>query len=437
MNDKLNEPIYGYWHLPELEENKRPGVLQQDLDGGFVLKIFGGFHNKKGNLETEIKELFITVIYGVSSENKKISLFQARGSYRCNSQSSCAIYEYHCRSILIGKHLFSMKERTFNGVKVRMNLLPYFAPPQYVNDYIEKNNVMQSSFFLTQKNGEDYSASPTEIKVSLRKEGYKHWELTKTIEEQTTVLILASKEKLALNELKHQVRLFSNLLTIACLYEVSAERFDFFDIKEEIDYLEDDYIQAKYSYFERGFVSNSYEIYRGNNFLFSVQQIQGEFSQFIKKWFTLAENINIILNFFVDTLTNKRSPYELFSDIIRAVEGFYIRRRRDVHDLKQIVNDLLQENEDIELVRQQRIDINKIKDTRNYLMHLFPERKKKHRMTEEETIPVIFQLQLLLITCLLKECELSKDAINRIYRESYSFLIYQCKQLCQGGIDIN
>lgn len=437
MNNKLNEPIYGYWYLPELNENSLPGVLAQKLDGGFVLKTFGGFHNKKGNLATLKEETFITVIHGVSSEDKKISLFQVDVSFRCNSQSSYAIYEYHCCSILIGKHMLSKEERVFNGVKVRFNLLSYFAPPQCVNDYIKENNAIQSSFLLTQKDGEDYSERSNEIIVSLREEGYKHYELTKTTEERTTVLILKSNEKMSLNELKYQVRLFTNLLTIACLYEVSVQRFDFFDFEDIIEYTTDHSTHTEYNYFERGFVSNSYEIGSRNHFLFSFEQIQDNFSPFIKNWFPLAEDINTVLYFFIDTLTEKiMHPYKSFSNVIRSVEGFYIHRRKDVSDLKQIIYDLLQENRDIDLVRQQRIDVDKIKDTRDYLMHLLPENKKEKRMTEEETIPVVFQLQLLLTTCLLKECGLSQDTINRIYKESYSFLILQCEHLCRGA-DVN
>lgn len=427
MSDKFNKPIWGYWYLPELKENSVPGILEQDLDGRFVLKTFGGFRSTKGNPEALKKEPFIPVIHGLSAEAEKISLFRASVSFTDNSQSSYSIFRYRCDSILIGKQVLSEKEGAFNRVKVRFDLLPYFAPPQYVKE----SDPIQSSFLLTQKNGEDYSERSSEIVVSLKEEGYRSCESTKTIEERTTVLILESKEKISLNELIYQVELFSSLLDIACLHEVSVQRFDVFDFEDVNEDSIDHFMDREYNYFERDFVRDSYEIGGRNHFLFSLQQIQDNFSLFIKNWFPLAADINTVLYFFVDTLLTEKTmyPYKSFSDIIRAVEGFYIRRRKDVSDLRQIIHDLLQENSDIDLVQQQRIDVDKIKDTRDYLMHLLPENKKEKRMTEEETIPLIFQLQLLLVTCLLKECGLSPDTINGIYKESFSFLIFQCKHL--------
>lgn len=104
-----NVDIKGLWWLPDNPEYKVAGMLHHEPMGKTKLDLIGEFRPNDwlhSFNETKGEE----VIWGLSSDNKDITLFQNFPFATKNSSCPFPVMHYDCQFLIIGKHIRSLKE---------------------------------------------------------------------------------------------------------------------------------------------------------------------------------------------------------------------------------------------------------------------------------------------------------------------------------------
>lgn len=99
----------GYWYLPSCPENAIAGVVTYLPNEKIVLELFGGFDNSISELFAEAKEE--SIIYGNTSDAKKITLIRCYQYSSLNFNAQFPIVRYNCNYMIVGKHIGGMDEK--------------------------------------------------------------------------------------------------------------------------------------------------------------------------------------------------------------------------------------------------------------------------------------------------------------------------------------
>ena len=408
----------GLWWLPEDIENQVSGtmIVKNDI---IVLETIGVFGSKSpiehfadGNVPQ------YNVIWGISSDAKKISVFNCYESMSLNTDCPFPVAKYSVQVVAVGKHIKSLDETGNYDVKAYIEELSYWFRPNIIHICQQGKNL---SYSTDLENANQITVSLNdgcklelegEVNISHGKTG-----MQVTIN-QMSFLNFACSRPISMNDAKRNVFLFEQFLSFATLTPVQNDRFLLIDKDKEGDPTKNKTIEI---YEKKEDRTNDPE--RFWEFLFVYETIKDSFSSIICKWYT-EKDMFPIRTHLIDSVGHRGTfSSNDFLIVAQAVEGFYCRFREDGPSLTTILKNLRNEFSDISILELSDDDIKCIRDSRHYFSHLLPPGKKVHVVDRHELYNLNNKLRKLLLCCMLNFVGFSNKEINGIFSKSHnSFL---------------
>ena len=119
----------GLWWMPDDDGKQIPGTLIIDRDR-IVLETIGTL-GSESPMDHFVGDGVVQhdVIWGISSESKKISIFNSHEAMTFNTSCPFSTAKYTTQVVAIGKHIRSLNEPGNYDVKVYIDELPYWFNP--------------------------------------------------------------------------------------------------------------------------------------------------------------------------------------------------------------------------------------------------------------------------------------------------------------------
>lgn len=407
--------VKGIWWLPDNPECKIAGVLHHEPMGKTKLDLIGEFRpNDWIHSFNETKGE--NVIWGLSSDNKEITLCQNYPFATKNSSCPFPIMHYDCQFMIIGKHIKSLKEEGRYSARILFDELSFWYRPDIVK-CIYKEKEKEIGFISSLNNGLSIDIQVTDniifsfdpqINVSQEDMGL----ITEMA--QSTDLVITFKTPICLQFILNVVKEFEQILSIATLSQVQCKGFNVYDENRDTEVKRKQKIEIMHHYFRQEYKPNK----KFFNYLFTYDDIKAQLSNVLQKWYA-TEEIMPIRSHLVDSL-NRHGVFSStdFLIVVQAIEGFYYRFRHDNESLKNIIVNLVTEFSDIRCVEMEDDDYPKIVDSRHYYSHLLPPGKKNHVVQGEELYNLDFKLRKILLCCVLNFMGFDNSTIDMFVSKS-------------------
>lgn len=405
----------GLWWLPDDIENQVSGTLCVKKDN-IVLETIGVFGSKSpiehfagGNVPQ------YNVIWGISSDAKKISVFNCYESMSLNNDNPFPVAKYCVQVVAVGKHIKSLDETDNYDVKAYIEELSYWFRPNIIHICQQGKNL---SYSTNLENANQITVT-LDNNCKLRLEGEVNISHGKTGMQvtinQMSILNFACSRPISMNDAKYNVFLFEQFLSFATLAPVQSDRFLLIDKNKEGDPTKNKTIEIYEKKDER---SNDPE--RFWEFLFVYETIKDSFFSIICKWYAEKDMFPIRAHL-IDSVGHRGTFCSNdFLTVAQAVEGFYYRFREDGPNLTTILKNLRNEFSDISILELSDDDIKCIRDSRHYFSHLLPPGKKEHVVNGHELYNLNHKLRKLLLCCMLNFVGFSNQEINVIFSRSHN-----------------
>lgn len=408
----------GLWWLPNDIENQVSGTLIVKKDK-IVLETIGVLGSKSpiehfaGGRVPQYN-----VIWGISSDAKKISVFNCYESMSLNTDCPFPVAKYSVQVVAVGKHIRSLKETGNYDIKAYIEELSYWFRPNII--HVSQQD--KKFTFSTDLEKANQIAVTLDNGCTLELEGevnITHGKTGMQVEiNQMSTLSFACSKPISMNDAKRNVFLFEQFLSFATLTSVQSDRFLLIDKEKDGDLTQNKSIEIYEKKYER---SNDPE--RFWDFLFVYETIKDSFSSIICKWYAEKDMFPIRAHL-IDSVGQIGSFCSNdFLIVAQAIEGFYCRFREDGPNLTTILKNLRNEFSDIFILELSDDDIKCIRDSRHYFSHLLPPGKKEHVVDGHELYNLNHKLRKLLLCCMLNFVGFSNKEINGIFSKSHnSFL---------------
>lgn len=405
--------IKGMWWLPNTPEKQIPGTLIIGNDE-ITLETIGYFDENNPIIHLATQQVpHYDVIWGISSDAKKISLFNSYESISFNTACPFPLAKYNIQIVAVGKHIKSLNELGNYDIKAYFKELPYWFRPNCIHfDGEEKKYNYVVDF---------KKANHTTIKIDdnciLRLEGETNISNDKfgmrVQIEQTSTLKFELSAPISIRDAQHQIFIFEQFLSFATLSSVHTKQLLLIDNDKKTDPTQNYTIEI---YDKKEKASSKPE--RFGKYLFVYETIKDAFPAIIKKWYA-EKDFSPIRAHLIDSIRHTGLFCSTdFLNIAQAVDGFYCRFRKDGVGLREILDNLRREFVDIQILELSDNDINCICDSRNYYSHLLPPGKKKHVVDGLELYDLNHKLRKLLLCCILNFVGFNNDEINVIFNKS-------------------
>lgn len=413
----------GYWFLPNNPNRKISGILKYIPNEILKLELIGSFGEKM--LEDFLHTEEVAVIHGITSENKKVTLFHCFPGGSCHVESSFSLRNYSVKYCLVGCYLADEKDLLFNKISVKTLLLNLFYKPQVIQKDFklnEKNIIKKINFSLltdAAKKSCDYDIGSnyfihfsSSASVDENRSG-NQIELTQnanfTIEkrgEKTDVLSLIYKTHLFL-EFISLAAMRSDRITDVALYGIDNPSVN---NKQPVKlYFIDHDIPLNYDN-------------RAHEFIFRYEDIADVFQYTIKYWYDVDENIEPIRSHLISSIKDKEIFDTLdFLTLVQALEGYHRRFENSGRlKLKDRLERLVEKFSDIDKVRNSNYPLEAIVQSRDYYSHFFDKDEKPLLLSHIELLKQTVQLRLLLISCTLHLIGFDNQKINNMLNRTYN-----------------
>ena len=405
--------IKGMWWLPNTPEKQIPGTLIIGNDE-ITLETIGSFDENNPIIHLATQQVpHYNVIWGISSDAKKISLFNSYESISFNTACPFPLAKYNIQIVAVGKHIKSLNELGNYDIKAYFKELPYWFRPNCIHfDGEEKKYNYVVDF---------KKANHTTIKIDdnciLRLEGETNISNDKfgmrVQIEQTSTLKFELSAPISIRDAQHQIFIFEQFLSFATLSSVHTKQLLLIDNDKKTDPTQNYTIEI---YDKKEKASSKPE--RFGKYLFVYETIKDAFPAIIKKWYA-EKDFSPIRAHLIDSIRHTGLFCSTdFLNIAQAVDGFYCRFRKDGVGLREILDNLRREFVDIQILELSDNDINCICDSRNYYSHLLPPGKKKHVVDGLKLYDLNHKLRKLLLCCILNFVGFNNDEINVIFNKS-------------------
>ena len=405
--------IKGMWWLPNTPEKQIPGTLIIGNDE-ITLETIGYFDENNPIIHLATQQVpHYDVIWGISSDAKKIGLFNSYESISFNTACPFPLAKYNIQIVAVGKHIKSLNELGNYDIKAYFKELPYWFRPNCIHfDGKEKKYNYVVDF---------KKANHTTIKIDdnciLRLEGETNISNDKfgmrVQIEQTSTLKFELSAPISIRDAQHQIFIFEQFLSFATLSSVHTKQLLLRDNDKKTDPTQNYTIEI---YDKKEKASSKPE--RFGKYLFVYETIKDAFPAIIKKWYA-EKDFSPIRAHLIDSIRHTGLFCSTdFLNIAQAVDGFYCRFRKDGVGLREILDNLRREFVDIQILELSDNDINCICDSRNYYSHLLPPGKKKHVVDGLELYDLNHKLRKLLLCCILNFVGFNNDEINVIFNKS-------------------
>lgn len=251
-----NVDIKGIWWFPETPECKIAGVLHHEPMGKTKLDLIGEFRPNDW-LHSFNETKGEDVIWGLSSENKEITLFQNYPFATKNSSCPFPIMHYDCQFLIIGKHIQSLKEDGQYSARILFDELSFWYSPNIIRTKLnEKELAFVSSL--------DNSQATIEIQVTDSIKFSFEPQLTVSQDDmgqtthlaQSTDLVISFTELVCLQFILNVVKEFELFLSVATLSHVQCKRFYIYDNNKDVEVGGKQKIEIIHHYFREEFKPN-------------------------------------------------------------------------------------------------------------------------------------------------------------------------------------
>lgn len=410
-----NVDIKGLWWLPENPEYKVAGMLHHEPMGKTKLDLIGEFRPNDW-LHSFNETKGEDVIWGLSSENKAITLFQNFPFATKNSSCPFSVMHYDCQFLIIGKHIRSLKEEGQYRARILFDELSYWYRPDIVK-FIYKEKEKDIGFISSFNSEHSIDIRVTDnIKFSFEPQISVSQEDMGLINEmaQSTDLVISFTMPTCLQFILNVVKEFELMLSIATLSHVQCKGFNIYDESRDTEEERKQKIEIMHHYFREEYKPNK----KFYNYLFTYDTVKEQLSNVLQKWYE-TEDIMPIRSHLVDSL-NRHGVFSStdFLVVVQAIEGFYCRFRQDNESLRNILRNLVTEFSDIRCVEMEEDDYQKIADSRHYYSHLLPPGKKPHVVQGKELYNLDFKLRKILLCCVLNFMGFDNSTIDMFVAKS-------------------
>lgn len=445
MTEKIE--IRGYWHLPDKPEEKIAGILTYTPKVSIQLELIGSFNGDEGSVEAFLDKQEENIIHGISSDSKNITLINCFPSGSVNFSCPFPMINYMCQYLIIGKHISSLEDPSFWKAYVKIPILKYWCHPGALKKTInfnEKKTIEHITIsFPTIPNDDRASINTTLIdkntSLQLNKSIVYDQSLLflKPKLEQYTSLVITKQENSSIKDFLTLIHTYEQFISLATLDAIECSEIILKD-KELYQELEDG--SRHYHNIELLYVQRTNRILNSKvktyDFLFDFDAIKENYSNVIKKWFTVDENIIPIRRHLIESI-KKRGVFSSidFLIVVQALEGYCTRFRKEKIkeikvlnpkykvSLKDMLNILISEFICIDKVKDDSVCLEQVVDSRHYYSHFMEKSKKPNTLDGKELYDLTHKLRKLLICCILQFIGFEYKKINDIFNKSNSSIL--------------
>lgn len=415
--------IKGFWWLPN-SLARIPGILTYKPFTKLVLELFGNLEVGSDPIEKINTIQQYDLIHGISSNGKKISVIYCINiSSSISSNSPFAIKQYQGQFLIIGKHILDINEKCYNRSVVKIPQLYSWCRSNNIKHSVE-NGLLTYSYNLGNldtiaetninknlniliKSGVDNSVKHSDggMKFSLREYSYIEFRCKNT----------------SLQEIYKYIRFYEQFLSLATLSYIQCSNITLYDsnINEYTNEVEK---QIQYIYVQ----NKEKEILNSDKYspLFTYEQIKDIYPQILIKWYEESEKFSPIRGHLIECIKYKATFTELdFLIVIQAIEGFYYRFIKDGENLSTVLTNLINKFSDIDIIRNNEINVQASVDSRHYYSHFMPEGKKKHVLNSKYLFFETYNLRILLVCCALDFIGLNHQKIDLLLNATNNSII--------------
>lgn len=452
MERKNDTQIFdGYWFLPTNPTIKIAGQLTIDTDAQIILKLYDAFEGTHKVWHKYLEEdPIIETIWGITFDNKKITVFNCRGRISIHSNIDFCIMRYVCDMAITGKHISNLDEPGNYKVKAENRILRYWCYPSALETTIispskEHFTIGEILFNFSEvykdNNIQTVHISETES-ISLKRDISYNSSLHHFDHHicQNTYLWIEPNFH-TLNRILDIIRLFERFITLATLRDIGHFKVTLYDLDNYQEfkdgaklYNQVDVIINKENTEDRSDINNLY-------FLFTYELIKENYDDIIKNWYNCDKNILQIRGHLIDSiLPSKYFSSKEFLSVAQAIDGFWQRFREKQFKINNPnqkgrisyitgVEQLFKEFHNVEYISIKQDELDAIKDSRDYFSHLLEIGKKPNAKDGFELYQLYYSLRKLLICCVLSFLGLDNTLINELFHKSNNRML---KKVCDN-----
>ena len=403
----------GLWWMPDDEGKQIPGTLIIERDR-IVLETIGTL-GSESPMDHFVGDGIVQhdVIWGISSESKKISIFNSHEAMTFNTNCPFSTAKYTAQVVAIGKHISSLDEVGNYDIKAYFEELPYWFRPNCLHFNMQEQKYtfcvdLDNANHVTVQIDDDCTLSLVgETNISHNKTGMR-------VEvEQISALKFAFSNLISMRDAKHKIFVFEQFLSFATLAPAKYKRFLLIDKDKQNDRTKNSTIEI---YDEKESTLSKPE--RFWEYLFVYETIKDSFPSIIRRWYEEKNSFPIRAHL-IDSVGHRGTFCSNdFLIVAQAVEGYYCRYKKDGLGITEILKNLIRDFSDIAILELSDEDIDCIRDSRHYFSHLLPPGKKEHVVDGLQLYNLNHKLRKLLLCCLLSFIGFSNEEINKIFAKS-------------------
>ncbi len=416
MTDKIE--LKGYWWLPNKKVSHIAGTLTYIPNESITLEIIGAFESDESVIDTISLNKHEDIIWGITSDAKKVTLLNCSAYGKFNFSCTFPIMKYSCQYVIIGDHIDNINQKNFFKSQVKFPILSQWCSPCVLSTSIKYNDkkkietttisfnagrsplnstIINDNTTLCIKGGIDYCGDYYSPKL----EQYTYLEINK--ENDTSII-----------EFMYDIYMFEQFLSFAALQDVKCEKIYLYSKNEyqELSSGEKIYDTIQLIYIQREYKTPNIKF--SDDFLFNYDTIKDRYKDIIIKWYNETNDIEPIRKHLIDSVKNKSVFSSIdFLIVVQALDGFCSRFRKD-SKLYSMIESLIAEFSTIDKLKNDKISINEVVDSRHYYSHFMDRKKKKNIVDGYELYKLTIKLRKLLVCCLLSFVGFDNDEINKV-----------------------
>jgi hypothetical protein len=480
MNNSLemkSEEYVGLWWLPQAFEQKIMGTLSCS-EKGIYLNLLG-FFQTSSNLD--ICDDYQPIILGLSKNGKLMTCYNARRngySVQCPGINSVeyridsVFIGVHFSSLFIGVHFSSLEDIKFHELIIETNYLSdwvYTKQPSFLKNWNDKcfkdddDSDSLNCIFNTPK----LEAKTPEATISIQPNiNRANNAFKKTIEQYAQISIKVIEQELTFvdffNRYLYPLQNFLSLATNKNNHIVKINAFSYHgrssndELDNKVNLIN---ILVPFICKEESKISR--------DMLFSLKDIEPEFSVYIQKWLNITEEIQHICNIYFGVKYAEQEMYgeNVFLNLVQILESYHRIRISQCQDndeahqrkleiiyktcpseyldwlkdklmfshepsLKIRIEGIINKYRQVikPLVKDENAFITKVKNTRNYYTH-YNETLKEKAANGEELFRINQILSYIIQSCFLNELgctsERCADLMNLNNEYKYAIIAIQ------------
>lgn len=429
--------IKGYWWIPNSPDEKVAGILTYIPKDSLMLEIIGQIKPDVSAVEEFLEFENEDVIYGFSSDAKKITLINChRSGGSLNFSCSFPVQKYSCQHLIIGAHIESLEAPHFFKAQISMPNLSLWATPNAImtNLIFKENKIEEYNISFYSKENIIETVEIQDIKLSISGVVNYKGDYYEPQIKQKTIATITKTTDFSLKDILHKIFLFEQFISFATLKYIKSNKIILFakSIYQELNDGNKHFIPIEYIQVNRDTENiKEHEVRERTNFLFRYETIKQEFHLILKKWFLEQDDIAPIRHHLIECVRRKGTFSSVdFLMVIQAIEGFWWRFRDSNYRLKKnitskiptklavVLSTLIEEFQDIRSLKLQCINVEEVVDSRHYFSHFVPKNQKPFAKDGLDLYKLFCQLRKLLICCILNFVGFTNDQISLIVSSS-------------------